>query len=611
MNLLLAYIRPYRGMLALAIGLAAINQVFSMLDPQIFRIIVDKYATHFSAMPRAEFIRGVSLLILGFVGVAMVSRIAKNFQDYYVNVVSQSVGAKMYADGIAHSMRLPYRAFEDQQSGAVLQQLQKARLDSRDMISQSVNSVFLSGLTLTLVLAYSFFVHWSIAVALLILAPILGVLVSSLGRRIKKVQTTIFSETNALAGSTTESLRNIELIKSLGLETQEIDRLNGTNQKILDLELAKVKTVRMLMFFQGTAINFFRALFLLQMLILVYLKLITLGEFFSMLFYSFAIFSPLGEIGNIVTKYAETRASLENVQRILAQEPAPRNPGGLVPDGIESLEFAGVTYRHPGAREAALSDVSFLARSGESVAFVGPSGAGKSTLIKLLLGLYAPDRGQILFNGVDSKEINLDLLRTRVGFVPQSIELFAGTIRDNLVFARQSATDQECMEALEAAQLRGLLERTRDGLDTRVGEGGLKLSGGERQRLAIARSLLRKPDILIFDEATSSLDTETEREITRTINGIIAAASAAAGSDAGAGTDSASTSRRSFVTLMIAHRLSTVAGADRIVVLKKGRVVEQGSHLELLRKRGLYSTLWRQQGMEQDEEPRTIAAQGG
>ena len=579
-------------MVALAIALAAVNQVFSLLDPQIMRIIVDKYATNFASMPRAEFIRGVALLILAFVGVAMVSRIAKNFQDYFVNVVSQSVGASMYADGIAHSLRLPYRAFEDQQSGAVLQQLQKARADSRDMIGQSINSVFLSGLTLVLVLAYSFFVHWSIAVSLLVLAPVLAVLVSSLGRRIKQVQARIFGETNALAGSTTESLRNIELIKSLGLETQEIDRLNGTNRRILDLELAKVKTVRMLMFFQGTAINLFRALFLLQLLVLVYLRLVTLGEFFSLLFYSFAVFSPLGEIGNVITRYAETRASLDNVQRILAQEAAPRNPGGTVIQGIDTLEFAGVTYRHPSAREPALSEVSFTARSGESVAFVGPSGAGKSTLIKLLLGLYRPDSGRILFNGVDSGQVNYDLLRTRVGFVPQSIELFAGTIRDNLVFVRQEATDQECIAALEAAQLRGLLDRSRQGLETRIGEGGLKLSGGERQRLAIARALLRKPDLLIFDEATSSLDTETEREITRTIDEIIR-------------------TRPSFVTLLIAHRLSTVAGADRIVVLRKGRVAEQGSHLELIREGGLYATLWSQQGLERDEDRRVVAAPGG
>lgn len=592
MKLLLAYLRPYRGMIAFAVFLAAVNQVFSLLDPFIFQLIIDRYATKFASIPLATFVQGVTLLILGFIGVAMVSRIAKNFQDYYVNVISQSVGAKMYADGIAHSLRLPYRAFEDQQSGAVLQQLQKARGDSRDMIGQSVNTVFISSLTLVLVIGYAFYVHWSIAVTLLVLAPLIGLLVSSLGRRIKQVQGKIFGETNVLAGSTTESLRNIELIKSLGLETQEIDRLNTTNQKILDLELAKVKTVRMLMFWQGTAINFARALLLLQLLLLIYTGHITLGQFFTFMFYSFAIFSPLGEIGNVVTKYGETRASLENVERILAQEPAPANPGGAVPDGIESLEFAGVTYRHPGARESALADVSFSVRSGESLAFVGPSGAGKSTLIKLLLGLYAPDEGRILFNGIDAGNVNYDILRTRVGFVPQSIELFAGSIRDNLKFVRQEATDEECMAALEAAQLRGLLDRSRQGLETRIGEGGLKLSGGERQRLAIARALLRKPDLLIFDEATSSLDTETEKEITRTIDDIIR-------------------TRPSFVTILIAHRLSTIAGADRIVVLKKGRVVEQGSHLELLRRKELYFMLWKQQGLERDEELPLTAVLGG
>jgi ATP-binding cassette subfamily B protein len=591
MKLLFSYLRPYRGMVVLAIVLAVINQVFSLLDPQIFRIITDRYAMHIDTLSRTDFIRGVALLILAFIGVAMVSRIAKNFQDYYINVVSQSVGASMYADGIAHSLRLPFRAFEDQQSGAVLTQLQKARTDSRDMISQSVNTVFISSLTFLLVLGYSFFVHWSIGVTLIIMAPVLAFLLSILGRRIKQVQTRIFGETNALAGSTTESLRNIELIKSLGLETQEIDRLNATNRMILGLELAKVKTVRMLMFFQGTAINLFRAAFILQMLILLYYRLISIGEFLSMFLYSFFLFSPLGEIGNVVTKYAETRASLANVERILAQEPAPANPGGAVPDGIESLEFAEVSYRHPGAREHALQDVSFSAHSGESIAFVGPSGAGKSTLIKLLLGLYRPDSGRIVFNGVESQDINYDLLRKRVGFVPQSIELFAGTIRDNLRFVRQEATDEECIASLDAAQLSGLLERSRQGLETRIGEGGLKLSGGERQRLAIARALLRRPDLLIFDEATSSLDTETEKEITRTIDGIIK-------------------TRPSFVTLLIAHRLSTVAGADRIVVLRKGRVVEQGSHLELLHKKGLYYTLWRQQGLERDEQKHTVAVQG-
>jgi ATP-binding cassette subfamily B protein len=445
-----------------------------------------------------------------------------------------------------------------------------------------VNTLFISSITLVLVLAYSFSLHWSIGASLCVMAPVLALITSSLSRRIKQVQTKIFRETTSLAGSTTESLRNIELIKSLGLENQEIDRLNGTNSRILGLELQKVKTIRVLMFAQGTAINFFRALLILQMLALAYFQIITLGEFFSLMMYSFFIFSPLGELGGVISKYQETRASLDNFAKILAQKPADSNPDGAVPKGIASIGFSRVSFRHPQAKEHAIDDVTFEASAGESVAFVGPSGAGKSTLVKLLLGLYVPDEGRILFNGSDAKGYNYDALRSKVGFVPQSIELFAGTIRDNLLFVRPDASDADCLRALEAAQLAGLLEKSRDNLDTRIGEGGLKLSGGERQRLAIARALLRNPDILIFDEATSSLDSETEKEIVRTINQIIGA-------------------RPPFITVLIAHRLSTVAHADRIVVLGRGKVVEQGPHLELLRKKGHYYNLWRYQSSERLE----------
>ena len=594
MKVLLRYLKPYRGMIVLAIILAAVNQGFSLLDPQIFRIIVDQYAAKIGSLPpipASDFARGVGLLILAFIGVAMVSRIAKNFQDYFVNVVAQSTSARIYADGLRHSLKLPFRVFEDQQSGAVLQQLEKARNDSRDLVTQFVNTLFISSITLLIVVGYSFSLHWSIGAALCIMAPMLALITSMLSRRIKQVQKKIFRETTSLAGSTTESLRNIELIKSLGLENQEIDRLNGTNSRILDLELQKVKTIRVLMFFQGTAINFFRAALILQMLALAYLRIISLGEFFSLLMYSFFIFSPLGELGGVISKYQETRASLENFAGIMAQKPADTNPSGMAPDGIASIGFSRVSFRHPQARERAIHDVSFEARAGECVAFVGPSGAGKSTLVKLLLGLYAADEGRVLFNGSDATTMNYDALRSRVGFVPQSIELFAGTIRDNLLFVRPEATDAECLHALEAAQLAGLLEKSRDNLDTRIGEGGLKLSGGERQRLAIARALLRNPDILIFDEATSSLDSETEKEIVRTINGIIGA-------------------RPSFITILIAHRLSTVAHADRIIVLSRGKVAEQGAHLELLRKKGLYYTLWKHQSSERLEPVAAPASNG-
>ena len=206
------------------------------------------------------------------------------------------------------------------------------------------------------------------------------------------------------------------------------------------------------------------------MLILAYFKLITLGEFFSLMFYSFAIFSPLGEIGNVVTKYSETKASLENVQKILAQEPFHKL-GGMAPDGFESLEFSGVTYSHPGRRIPRCSTSASPRGRVKAWRSSAPREPGRARSSSSWLGSYWPDFGRILFNGVDSTEVNYDLLRTRVGFVPQSIELFAGTIRDNLKFVQQDATDEDCIASLEAAQLRGLLERSRQGLDTRIAKG--------------------------------------------------------------------------------------------------------------------------------------------
>ncbi len=380
-----------------------------------------------------------------------------------------------------------------------------------------MNTVFLSSVTVFIVVSYSFVVHWSVGAVLVLMFPILGGFISLLSKKIKAIQGEIFGETNSLAGSTTESLRNIELIKSLGLENQEIGRLNDTNTKILGLELRKVKTVRMLMFLQGTAINFFRACLLFLMLVLVFLQLISLGEFFTLLFYSFFIFSPLGELGAVIAKFQETRASLENFERIVRRKPAPANPRGTSPEILERISFHNVGFTHEGATAPAIEGVSFDVSAGESVAFVGPSRAGKSTLVKLLLGLYAPQEGEIRINDYPRAELNYDSVRKRVGFVLQSIELFAGTIRDNLTFVNPAATDDKCALALQRAQLHELLDRAREGLDTRIGEGGMKLSGGERQRLAIARALLRDPEILIFHEATSSLDSATERAITRTI----------------------------------------------------------------------------------------------
>jgi ATP-binding cassette, subfamily B, bacterial len=575
MKLLLSYLRPHWRLVLLALLLATVNQVFSLLDPLIFRHVIDEYATRFDQYTTGQFFHGVTLLLLAAVGVAFVSRVAKNFQDYFVNVVTQRLGARLYSDGIRHSLELPYQLFEDQRSGETLGKLQKVRTDVEKLVSAAINVVFQTLVGVVFVVVYAFSVHWLIAPVYFATVPILGWLSSVLSRRIKVVQKTIVAETAALAGATTESLRNIELVKSMGLGAQEVARLNATTDRILGLELRKVRYLRSLSFVQGTAVNALRTSILFLMLYLIFARQITVGQFFALWIYSFFIFGPLQELGSVINTYRETEASLANFQVILdaPREPRPADP--VVVGELTRLAFEDVSFSHQSMATPAVQDVSFEVRRGETVAFVGPSGAGKTTLVKLLVGLYRPAAGRILYDGAPHDRVDLERLREKIGFVTQDTQLFSGSIRDNLLFVRPDATDAECLEVLERAACDGLLARADRGLDTLIGEGGVKVSGGEKQRLSIARALLRRPHLMVFDEATSSLDSLTEQEVSRTIREVAR--------------------DRSVVTVLIAHRLSTVMHADRIHVLERGHIVEEGRHEDLLDAKGLYFAMWRQQ----------------
>ncbi len=584
MKILLPYLRKHQLTLALALLLAIVNQVFSLLDPLIFRHIIDNVATKIQAKNHTlhDFLGAILPLLGASVGVAFVSRVAKNFQDYFISTITQKIGASLYADGVKHSLELPYETFEDQRSGETLGKLQKVRIDVEKLISVGINVFFQSLVALVFVTIYAISVHWVIVPLFLTIGPLIAVISSMLSKKVKVIQQAIVRESTALAGSTTESLRNIELVKSLGLAQQEINHLNGTTEKILALELKKVRFVRSMMFIQGTSVNLLRAVLTLIMMYLIFKGQITLGQFFSLNIYSFFIFGPLQEMGNVINTYREAQVSLQNYESLfsIAVEEKPANPHPI--HQIESLAFDDVTFRHQSATKDALRRVSFQTNVGETIAFVGPSGSGKSTLVKLLVGLYKPRQGRILYNGHDGKEIDFDQLRTKLGFVTQDTQLFSGTIRENLLFVNPQATDDECLAVLQQAACGPLLARADKGLDTLIGEGGVKVSGGEKQRLSIARALLRKPNLLIFDEATSALDSLTEEEISETIRQI---------SDLG-----------EHITVLIAHRLSTVMHADNIFVLEKGKIVEYGSHANLLEKKGLYYAMWRQQVGEKEAQ---------
>jgi ATP-binding cassette subfamily B protein len=603
MKLLLTYLKPYKWLIALTLFLAAVNQVFSLLDPYFFGKMFQIYGVkahetgyydsknifHSTGIrTQHDFIRGVLGFLAILVSVAMISRIAKAFQDYFTNVIVQKFGAKLFTDGLRHSLRLPFQEFEDQRSGETLSILTKVRADTEKFIVSFINVLFSLLVGVVFVSIYSFTLHWSIMPVYFGGIVLLSLLTGFLSKRIKLIQKTIVKETTALAGTTTESLRNIELVKSLGLTDQEVKRLNNNTYKILGLELKKVKSIRSISFIQGTFVNALRQTIMLMLMWLVYRDIILSGQLVTLLFYSFFIFGPLQEIGNIIITYREAEASLNNFHNVMIKLPEqkPESPQDF--GGIEELEFQNVKFKHQTASQPALNNISFDVKAGETIAFVGPSGSGKTTLVKLLVGLYRPLEGKILYNNIDGNNIDFDTLRAQIGFVTQDTQLFAGTIKENLLFVNPSATDEQVLDVLHKASCHSLLARADKGLETLIGEGGIKVSGGEKQRLSIARALLRHPHLLIFDEATSSLDSLTEEEITNTIIEV--------------------SSQQEQITILIAHRLSTIMHADRIYVLEKGEVVETGTHESLVRKMGLYYAMWRQQIGERKKVGEPVAS---
>jgi ATP-binding cassette subfamily B protein len=581
MKILIQYIKPFKGLVFLAFLLAAINQTFSLFDPMIFGKLIDGFAKNPFQDPsgnvrtQAMFLQGVGNMLLLLVGTAMVSRIAKAFQDYIVNVIIQKFGAALFTDGLKHSMQLPYQAFEDQRSGETLSILTKARADCEKFISYVINVVFGIVVSVVFVSIYATRLHWSIIPIYIGGASMIAYVTNLLSKKIKVIQKNIVKETTSLAGTTTESLRNIELVKSLGLTTQEINRLNNNTYKILALELKKVKNIRSLSFIQGTMVNALRQVITFTLMWLIFKEILTVGQLISLQFYSFFIFGPLQEIGSIILSYRETEASLNNFDALM-KKPIDTPPANPIAIGeIEQLAFKQVGFQHQTANFKAIDQISFEAKKGETIAFVGPSGAGKSTLVKLLVGLYEPQEGEILMNGVNTAQIDMSALRNQISFVTQDTQLFAGTIKENLAFVAPTATEEDMLLALTKASCANILDKGGNGLATVIGEGGLKLSGGEKQRLSIARALLRHPHLLIFDEATSSLDSLTEESITDTIRDL--------------------SKEREQITIMIAHRLSTIIHATRIYVLEKGTVIESGNHQSLLEEKGLYYAMWRQQ----------------
>ncbi len=583
MNLLWEYLKPYKYWVLLVLLLAGIAQILFLYDPIIFGQIIDNYALNPYERNSRDLVSGVLRLLALAVGIAIAAQLFSAFKDYVLRMIVQKFGMTIFNQGLRQTLRLPFQEFEDQSSGEVLSILQKVRTDTEKFITSLINILFSSIVGIGFLIWYAVTKHWALIPVFLIGVVLLGGLTSFLSRSIKTLQRSLIRQNRQMSGTITESLRNIELVKSLGLTYPEIRRLKTHTQEIYDLEMAKVKKMRTLTFLQGNILMLLKQSILFILLWLIFRDVLSPGELISMQFISTGIIGPLQDLGSIIISYREAQTALQLFNELMQKQPEFSPPEPIEVGPISELHFSNVVFRHKNASYNAIQNISFRVKLGDTVAFVGPSGSGKSTLVKLLVGLYRPVEGDILYDNVSINELRYNRIRRQLGFVTQDTQLFSGTIRENLLFVKPDATEAEMLAALDDASATQIITNTGKGLDTILGEGGKKLSGGEKQRLSIARALLRKPRLLIFDEATSALDSLTEEQITETVKKISA--------------------DKQQMTILIAHRLSTILHADSIFVLERGQIVEQGTHDELVARKGLYYAMWRQQIGERKELP--------
>lgn len=575
MKILWKYLKPHRGLIALSLFLAGLAQLLNLLDPVIFGHIIDEYSTNKNNLGERQLITEITYWLLIALGIAIVAKLFKAVQEFITREAVARFGMGIFNDGLKQTLRLSFQEFEESRSGTTLSVLQKVKTDAERFINAFINILFSSTVGICFLLWYSINKNWLLVPVFFIGVLLLGSLTGLISKKIKTIQRSINRQADHQAGIITESLRNIELVKSLGLTFSEIRRLNIQTSKIFDLEMLKAKKVSMLSFLQGNMLNLLKQSVLFILLWLIFRKVLSTGELIAMQFISTAIFTPLQDMGNMIILYREADASLKTFDALMNKSVETRPENSVELGSLASLAFRNVVFKHKTAGYNAIDGISFEVKKGETIAFVGPSGSGKSTLVKLLVGLYLPLEGGIFFNEVAAAQIRYNPLRRQIGFVTQDTQLYAGSIRENMLFVNPTATEADIMDALEKASATGLISRAAKGIDTILGENGMKLSGGEKQRISIARALLRKPRLLIFDEATSALDSLTEEEISATIRDI--------------------SNRREQMTILIAHRLSTIMHADTIYVLEKGKISEAGSHAELLEQKSLYYSMWRQQ----------------
>ncbi|MGM0969057.1 MAG: ABC transporter ATP-binding protein [Bacillota bacterium] len=562
-----SYYKPYMGLFILDFSCAVIAALLELSFPLAISMVVD------DLLPNRNW-----EMILIWSGILLAVYVVSSAMNYVVTYFGHKLGINIETDMrsqlFTHVQKMSFRFFDQKKTGKLVSRMTNDLMDIGEIAHHGPEDLFIAMMTLIGAFALMLSINWQLAVLTFLIVPFLIGLSVYFTKKMSIAFDHMFSSIGRFNARVENNVSGIRVVKAFGNETHEIDRFIEHNEQF---KQTKLTTYKMMALHASISHLLMKGVTIFGLVCgtwFVMQKNMTYGEFISFVLLSGIFLGPIQQINSVIETYPKGVASFKRFVKLLDQAPDEKDvPDAIHVDGLKGeITFHDVSFGYE-KDSLILEHINLEIKQGETVAIVGPSGAGKSTLCSLLPRFYEWQSGTITIDGIDSRQMKLSSLRQQIGIVQQDVYLFNGSIRENILYGKLDATEDEIWQAVSKAELKELVESLPEGLDTMIGERGVKLSGGQKQRVSIARIFLKNPPILILDEATSSLDTETEASIQRSLEEL----------------------SEGRTTLVIAHRLATIQHADRIVVVTKGGIAEQGNHKTLLTQNGLYKRLYETQ----------------
>jgi ABC-type multidrug transport system fused ATPase/permease subunit len=597
-SLVLELIRPYNKWLLVIFLAMLLETAMSLLGPWPLKIIIDNVVGHHPLPGWLEWIKDLpfetnkmaiaAAAAIGLILIALIGGIAGYIDNYYTESVAQYVANDLRQKVYHHLQRLSLSYYDSHQIGNILSTITSDVSTIQGFASSALLSILIDALTIIGMLGLMFYMNWDFALVAVAVTPLLLLFVARFKRAVKKATHEVRTQQSTMVSVLQQGLESVRAVKAFDRQDLEETHLKDVSMGTVQASLKARKVKSLLSPVVALIVSCCTAFVLWRGTHLVLIEAMTLGGLTVFLSYLAKFFKPVQDLAKMTTSIAQASVALERIQSILDTDTViPQKPDAKVPENVQGhIDFEHVAFSYD-PETPVLSDVHFSIKAGQRIGICGPTGGGKSTVVSLIPRFYDPTKGRVLIDGVDITDFQLHGdtgLRDQIAFVLQDTVLFFGTVRDNIAYGKQGATQEEIEAAAKLANADEFISKMAHGYDTMVGERGLTLSGGQRQRIGIARAIIRNSPILILDEPTAALDTESEKLVMEALERLM----------------------KGRTVIIIAHRLSTIRDADKIVVLKGGYVAEQGTHDELVARNGIYAELYHiQAGTEPVAAPNT------